>query len=140
TPAQLEIGRAGIVREGNDVQIWALGPWIEDALALADRLAVEKGLSVGVVNPRFVKPLDKSLLAQQAGRARLIVTMEDHSAEGGFGGAVLEALAEMGIRVPVEVVGWPDRFVPHASDIAELRSLCGIDAESIHRRVLARLA
>jgi 1-deoxy-D-xylulose-5-phosphate synthase len=138
-PAKLEIGRAEILRQGTDVQIWALGPFLADATALAESLEKEKGLSVGVVNARFVKPLDTELLASQAAKARLIVTMEDHSAEGGFGSAVLEALAQKGLTVPVEIIGWPDRYVPHASDERTLRKLCGIDFYSIRARVLARL-
>ena len=139
TPSKLEIGKAEVLREGTDVVFWALGPWVADALALAERLASETGLSVGVVNARWAKPLDEALLATQARRAKLLVTMEDHSVEGGFGSAVLEALARKGIPVPVHLVGWPDRFVPHASETEDLRKLFGIDAESVHAALRARL-
>jgi 1-deoxy-D-xylulose-5-phosphate synthase len=137
SPALLEIGKAEVLREGAAVQIWALGPWIADALAEAERLECETGEKVGVVNARFVKPLDTALLAAQAKSAQLIVTMEDHQVSGGFGSAVLEELSRLGLKTPVHTVGWPDRFVPHASDTADLRRACGIDPESVHAGILA---
>ena len=138
-PASVEIGRAQVLREGSDVQFWALGPWVDNALRLAERLERETGLSVGVVNARFVKPLDGALLAAQAKKARLIVTLEDHQAAGGFGSAVLETLAASGITVPTHVVGWPDRYVGHAETTDELRMSCGLDDETIYRGIVGAL-
>ena len=68
---------------------------LAEANRVADRLAAEEKLSVGVVNARFVKPLDRELLLRQAAVASLVVTMEDHVLEGGFGSAVLEAANSM---------------------------------------------
>jgi 1-deoxy-D-xylulose-5-phosphate synthase len=138
-PVKLEIGRAEVLRDGRDVQLWALGPWVEDAERLAERLRVERGIEAGVVNARFVKPLDVELLSKQAREARMIVTLEDHQAGGGFGSAVLEALSAAGIPTPVHVVGWPDRFVPHASNVAELRRQCGLDEASVYAGIVAAL-
>ena len=137
--ATLPIGRAEIVRPGAEVQLWALGPMVADALALADKLAAEDGLSVGVVNARFAKPLDQELLLSQAADARLIVTFEDAVVTGGFGGAVLETLSEAGLATPVERIGWPDTFVGHASSVAELRAAHGLAPEQMLARVRARL-
>jgi 1-deoxy-D-xylulose-5-phosphate synthase len=138
-PAMLELGRAEVLREGREVQFWALGPWVENALRLADRLRAERGIDAGVVNARFVKPLDRELLIKQAREARLIVTLEDHQASGGFGSAVLETLSAAGLHTPVHVVGWPDRFVHHASDAEELRRQCGLGEASIFAGVTALL-
>jgi 1-deoxy-D-xylulose-5-phosphate synthase len=137
-PVALPIGHAEVLREGSNIMIWALGPMIADALALADRLAREEQLSVGVVNARFIKPLDRTLLLSQATVVPLIVTMEDHVLAGGFGSAVLEALQDAECPAAVERIGWPDKFVEHGSSNAILRSAYGLAPDDIHRRVLAR--
>ena len=118
--------------------IWALGSMVQDALALAERLATEENLSVGVVNARFVKPLDKALLLSHAACIPLLVTMEDNVLAGGFGSAVLEALQEADCATAVERIGWPDKFVEHGSNVEILRASYGLSPEDIHRRVLDR--
>ena len=75
-----------------------------------ERLAAS-GVRAGVVNARFVKPLDLALLARQAAGASLFVTLENGAVAGGFGSAVREALAARGLAVPVRAYGWPDAFV-----------------------------
>jgi 1-deoxy-D-xylulose-5-phosphate synthase len=135
-PAALPIGRAEVLREGTDAVIWALGPMVEEACRVADRLAAEEKLSVGVVNARFVKPLDRELLLRQAAVVPLIVTMEDHVATGGFGSAVLEALQEVDSAATVERIGWPDKFIEHGSNVDGLRALHGLSSDAIYRRVL----
>jgi 1-deoxy-D-xylulose-5-phosphate synthase len=137
-PATLEVGRAEVLREGSDIVIWALGPMVADACRIADRLAAEQKLSVGVVNSRFVKPLDRELLLRQAAAAPLIVTMEDHVADGGFGSAVIEALQEAGSTAAVERIGWPDRFIEHGNSVDQLRAANGLSPDDLHRRVLDR--
>jgi 1-deoxy-D-xylulose-5-phosphate synthase len=137
-PAEIEIGRAEILRHGNDIIIWALGPMVRDALELSERLLVDEELSVGVVNARFVKPLDRDLLLQQARSTPLLVTMEDHVLAGGFGSAVLETLQEAGMNTPLERIGWPDRFVEHGSSCEDLRASCGLSVDDCGRRILER--
>ena len=147
-PVALPIGRAEVLREGDHAVIWALGTMVRDALALSDRLAAEDNLSVGVVNARFAKPLDRELLLAHAAKIPLIVTMEDHVLPGGFGSAVLETLqeAESGnhaggrASARVERIGWPDVFVEHGDDVAALRSAHGLSPEAIYRRVRAAVA
>ncbi len=140
TPAVIPVGKAEVLREGSDIVIWALGTMVADALELADRLARENGLSVGVVNARFVKPLDRDLLLAQAAGVPLIVTLEDNVVTGGFGTAVLEALQSCGVDATCEVerLGWPDKFVDHASSVADLRALNGLSPDDLHRRVVER--
>jgi 1-deoxy-D-xylulose-5-phosphate synthase len=137
-PVALPLGQAEVLRDGTQIMIWALGPMIADALALAERLAREEHLSVGVVNARFIKPLDRTLLLRQAAVVPLIVTMEDHVLAGGFGSAVLETLQDAACPTAVERIGWPDKFVEHGSSNAILRSSYGLTPDDIHRRVLAR--
>lgn len=130
-PALIPLGQAEVLRAGTDIQLWALGSMVSDAQALADRLAAATGLSVGVVNARFAKPIDATLLVAQAKAAKLIVTLEDGAVTGGFGTGALEALAEFGVRTPVVRLGWPDRFVGHATDVKTLRAANGLSPEQM---------
>ncbi|MES2692524.1 MAG: 1-deoxy-D-xylulose-5-phosphate synthase [Verrucomicrobiota bacterium] len=137
-PAALPIGHAEVLREGSNLMIWALGSMVQDALKLAERLAKEEHLSVGVVNARFVKPLDRTLLLSHAACIPLLVTMEDHVLAGGFGSAVLEALQDGDCPTAVERIGWPDKFVEHGTSNEILRASYGLAPDDIYRRVLAR--
>ena len=137
-PVALPIGHAEVLREGSNIMIWALGTMVPDALKLAERLSVEENLSVGVVNARFVKPLDRTLLLSHAACIPLLVTMEDHVLAGGFGSAVLEALQDADCAMAVERIGWPDKFVEHGSNVDVLRASYGLSPQDIHRRVLSR--
>jgi 1-deoxy-D-xylulose-5-phosphate synthase len=137
-PATLPVGHAEVLREGSNLMIWALGHMVQDALKLAERLSSEENISVGVVNARFVKPLDRALLLSHAACIPLIVTMEDHVLAGGFGSAVLEALQDAECPTAVERIGWPDKFVEHGTNAELLRAAYGLAPDDIHRRVLAR--
>ncbi len=137
-PATLPVGQAEVLRQGSNIMLWALGPMVQDALKLAARLEAEENLSVGVVNARFVKPLDRTLLLSHAACIPLIVTLEDHVATGGFGSAVLEALQEANCPTAVERLGWPDKFVEHGSSVEILRAAYGLAPDDMYRRVLDR--
>jgi 1-deoxy-D-xylulose-5-phosphate synthase len=137
-PALLPIGKAESLRKGTDIAIWALGPMVAEALLISDHLLLHEGLSVGVVNARFSKPIDRDLLLEQAADVNLLVTMEDHVVSGGFGSAVLEVLQDGGVHVPVERIGWPDEFVDHGNGVEVLRASYGISFEDNCRRVIER--
>jgi 1-deoxy-D-xylulose-5-phosphate synthase len=111
---------------------------VAEAEKLAARLTTELQITVGVVNARFVKPLDRQLLLEQAATAKLIVTLEDHVIAGGFGSAVLEALQEAGSELPVERIGWPDAFVEHGSTVEILRAAHGLAPEDMYQRIARR--
>ena len=138
-PALIPLGRAEVLRPGPDVQFWALGTMVPEAEALAERLAAATGLAVGVVNARFAKPLDAALLVTQAKAAKLIVTLEDGAVTGGFGTGVLETLAEHGVPTPVLRLGWPDRFVGHATDVKTLRAAHGLAPDQMLAAIRAKL-
>jgi 1-deoxy-D-xylulose-5-phosphate synthase len=138
-PEALEVGKAKVLREGDDVWFWALGPWVSESQVLADRLEARDSISAGVVNARFAKPLDLELLASHAASCRLIITMEDHTATGGFGSAVIEALQDLCIQTPVMRIGWPDKFIAHGSSVGELRRANGLDTETLYTRIRLRL-
>jgi len=138
-PALIPLGQAEVIRPGADVQLWALGTMVPEAQALADQLAASTGLSVGVVNARFAKPLDATLLVTQAKAAKLIVTLEDGAVTGGFGTGALETLAEFGVRTPVLRLGWPDRFVGHATDVKTLRAANGLAPDQMLAAIKEKL-
>lgn len=129
-PVELEIGRAEVLKEGSDVQLWALGPWVDDAGEIAGVLDSE-GVSTGVVNTRFVKPLDRELLQAQATHSKLFITLEDHSVTGGLGSAVMEALNDLGREIKVLRVGYPDTFTEHGSSGGDIRKSVGLDRDTI---------
>ena len=133
TPQPLTIGRAKVVREGDEIAIFGLGALLPLAQQLAERLS-ERGYSAAVINPRFVKPLDRDTLLHYARTATAVVTFEDHVLAGGFGSAVLEELELAAILTPVIRIGWPDRFIEHGR-VDELRARYGITVET----ALARL-
>ena len=130
-PAFLKAGKAEVIRQGFDIQFWALGPWVSDAQRLAADFSKQSGLSIGVVNARFAKPLDMDLLENQAKTAKLVVTFEDNVLNGGFGSAVLEGLNKMSRNVPLLRIGWPDQFVDHGSSVNSIRAVNGLDDDSI---------
>jgi 1-deoxy-D-xylulose-5-phosphate synthase len=136
-PETLEIGRAARRQVGQDVDIWAIGSMVADAERLAARLS-EHGISAGVVNARFLKPLDRDALIESAKSASLIVTMEDHTVTGGLGTAVAETLQDEDLYCPVERIGWPDHFIEHGSSVPRLREENGLSAEAILERVTTR--
>jgi 1-deoxy-D-xylulose-5-phosphate synthase len=127
-PQALEIGRAEVVQEGDDFAILGLGGMLPMAKELARRLE-EQGCSAAVINPRFIKPLDRELIARYARRATAVVTFEDHVLMGGFGSVVLELLSEMGLSTPVVRIGWPDRFIEHGK-VDALRARHGVSVEA----------
>lgn len=110
---ELEIGKAELLRDGNDAALIAYGAMVRPALEAAAMLE-EEGVSAAVVNARFAKPLDADLLVELARRTGCIVTLEEHSRMGGFGSAVLELLSEQGLSgVRTRVLGIGDTFIDH---------------------------
>lgn len=136
-PELLEIGKAEVICQGDDVCLIGLGTMFE--MAEKAKLQLEaKGYSVTLINPRWIKPLDVATIAQFAAQSRVVCTLEDHVLHNGFGCAVIEALNDSGVRVPVERIAWPDAFVEHGKPNI-LRELHGITAEDCVRKVLLHL-
>ncbi|HEY5672581.1 MAG TPA: 1-deoxy-D-xylulose-5-phosphate synthase [Malonomonas sp.] len=134
----LEVGKGELLRKGNDALIIAVGVMVNEALEAA-RLLADQGLSIAVVDARFIKPLDTELLLEQAAKVPLVVTAEENALQGGFGSAVLELLAEAGLAVKTLHIGIPDQFVEQGTQ-AELRRQLGIDAEGIVEKVMRSIA
>src|SRR5438874_8215506 len=132
-PAEaLPVGRWEEVRKGTEAVMFATGRMVEVAKEAAERLET-MGLSCGVVNARWIKPVDPRMVAWARG-VNTVVTVEDNVGAGGFGGAVLEALAPTGLAGKVRILALADQFLPHgkASDILREH---GLDAAGVARSV-----
>ena len=126
----LEIGRGEMLSEGRDLSIIAIGSTVYPALEAAETLRLN-GIDAGVINARFVKPLDADLILSSARKTGFIMTVEENALQGGFGSAVLELLYDNGMQdVKVKRLGIPDSFIEHGSQ-AQLRKDVGIDAAGI---------
>ena len=108
----LEIGKAEVVADGTDVALIGLGTMFEMAERTKEILEAQ-GLSVALINPRFIKPLDTAVLETYARKCRVLCTFEDHVMLHGFGAAVIDNLHDAGIHTPVERIAWPDEFIEH---------------------------
>ena len=137
SPSAIEIGKSNRLQSGQDIDIWAVGSMVADAKKLAARLS-EHHIQAGVVNARFVKPLDTKQLNESAKSTSLIVSMEDQVVTGGLGTAIMEALQEAAIACPVQRIGWPDTFIEHGDSVKKLREENNLSSEKILEVVLAR--
>jgi 1-deoxy-D-xylulose-5-phosphate synthase len=126
------IGKGILRRRGRDVAFVAFGSLVAPALAAAE------ALDASVADMRFVKPLDVDLLRELAHSHRLLVTLEENAIAGGAGAGVAEALAGLGIPVPMLHLGLPDVFIEHG-DAQKMLADCGLDAAAIGRAVRQRI-
>ena len=136
-PSLLEIGKAEVVSEGQDVALVGLGAMFE--IAEKAKVELEKhGLSVALINPRWIKPLDAQTLEAQARKVKVVCTLEDHVLMNGFGCGVMELLTSAGIATPVVRIGWPDEFIEHGN-VPVLRANHGLTVENTVATVLKAL-
>ena len=127
---EIPLGKGEVVREGADVAIIALGASVSQSLEAAQRLA-SKGIEAAVVNARFAKPLDRTLITNLANRVKNIVTVEENVLSGGFGEGVNKLLEESGLSdIKVRNIGIPDEFVEHGTQ-STLRAKYGLDTDGI---------
>ncbi|PYL63510.1 MAG: 1-deoxy-D-xylulose-5-phosphate synthase, partial [Verrucomicrobia bacterium] len=136
-PKLLEIGKAEVVQHGRDVAIFGLGNMFEVAEEAVRKLE-EKGISVALINPRWIKPLDTGTLEFFARGVEVVCTIEDHVLFNGFGCSVMEHLHSQRINTPVVRIGWPDEFIEHGT-IPILRKKHGITADALVEKVLPLL-
>ena len=124
------LGTAELLRDGNDVLLLPLGTLVRQTLEAAERLE-QVGISAAVINPRFVKPLDRALIPEVARRVGRVLTVEEHMLAGGFGSAVLELFEELRLgRIQVARLGIPDVLVEQGSQ-AGVRARFGLTVEGI---------
>lgn len=139
TPMQpVEIGRGRKVRSGSDVAVLSLGTVLDDVFQATEQLDLA-GHTAAVFDMIFAKPLDEQILEEVAAMGCPIVTVEDGAASGGFGSAVAEWMAVRGVKAPVIRLGIPDKFVTQGT-VAQLKALCGFDADGIFRALSRAVA
>ena len=133
----LPIGKAEVLRTGKDVCFWAIGSMVQTALDAAELLEAQ-GISAGVVNMRFAKPLDVELLREHAQSYGKIITLEEGVLAGGVGSAILEELNENKQleQCDVRCFGIPDEFVMHGDKKLLFRDL-GLDTPTIAAKAAA---
>ena len=137
SPRLLEVGKAEVVQHGRDVAIFGLGNMFEVAQHAA-KLLEERGVSVALINPRWIKPIDTGTLEFFARSVEVVATLEDHVLHNGFGCAVMEHLHSKMIHTPVVRIGWPDHFIEHGT-IPILRKKHGLTAEALVEKVMPLL-
>ena len=144
-PRVIPVGRGEVLREGRDLLFVGFGPIVARAVGAADMLAAE-GWSVGVINARYARPMDRQLILDQARGKRMLVTFEESVVTGGFGSGVLELVEEARLADPayrdvaVRILGIPgERFVDHRS-VADLRRVLRLDATGLAEQVREALA
>ena len=120
-----------------DVLFVGIGYAVQSAIE-AQKLVRAEGLTTGLINARFAKPLDENLLLQWINQSQLIVTVEENTCLGGFGSSILELLAKHHLRKDVLVIGMPDQFIDHATPKTQ-RELVMLDADGIARQVFEKL-
>jgi 1-deoxy-D-xylulose-5-phosphate synthase len=139
-PVVLPVGQGETLRDGRDLLFVGFGPIVMRAMEVASALEAD-GWSVGVINARFAKPLDRQLILDTARGKRLVVTFEESVVSGGFGSGILELIEEARLAdpayrdVPVRAIGIPgDRFVDHGS-VADLRRMLRLDTSGLTEQV-----
>ncbi len=140
TPEVIPVGRGEVLREGRDLLFVGFGPIVARAMEAATALEAE-GWSIGVINARFARPLDRQLILDQARGKKMLVTFEESVVTGGFGSGVLELVEEARLADPayrdlaVRILGIPgERFVDHGS-VADLRRVLRLDAQGLAEQI-----
>jgi len=133
----LEIGKGEILRHGDDLLLLGYGTMVYPALQTAEILS-EHGIEATVVNSRFSKPLDTEMILTLAEKIGRVVTLEEGCVSGGFGSAVVEALLDRDVVVPVKRIGIPDVLVDHAQP-HESKADLGLSSSQIADRILLML-
>jgi 1-deoxy-D-xylulose-5-phosphate synthase len=144
-PRVIPVGQGEVLREGSDLLFVGFGPVVARAMEAAAALAAD-GWSIGVINARFARPLDRQLILDQARGKRLLVTFEESVERGGFGSGVLELIEEARVGDPVfrdvavRLIGIPgERFVDPGS-VADLRRALRLDSAGLVEQVRETLA
>jgi 1-deoxy-D-xylulose-5-phosphate synthase len=129
-PAAVELGRAEVYRFGHDGNFLAFGALFPTCVKAAAALR-EDGLDVGVINARFVKPLDTGILLKALNESGFVITVEENTLMGGFGSAVLEAANQAGARTDhVRCLGIPDQYIEHG-ERGDLLADLGLDVDGL---------
>ena len=135
---QIELGKAELLKDGEDITIIAIGKMVARAMKIAEKL--QKGdIKATVINSRFLKPLDKEKIKESVIKTKIVVTVEDGTIINGLATAVSEVIAENGIKdKKILNYAYPDKFIQHGS-VAELEKIYGLDEEKIYNDILKEM-
>ena len=128
----IKLGKSKTLISGKKIAILAFGPVLNNCIDIAN------DLNATLVDMRFIKPIDESIIKQLSKTHDLIVTVEDNTICGGAGSAVLEILSKNKIVMPTLILGIPDKFVDHGSQ-EEIYKQCGLDKNSIFNKIVKSL-
>ncbi len=133
---ELSIGRGELLRDGEEMVIFAIGSMVIPSLKAANILEKDFGLSAAVINARFVKPIDEELIYKWAKRTRRVLTVEENVLNGGFGSSIIEYLSATDLTdIKIDRLGIPDKFIEHGARNILLEKL-SLDTEGIIKRAL----
>ena len=134
---QIPLGKAEILKEGKDISIFACGPHLYTALSVAKELEEKEGLSVEVIDVRFLKPLDENTLLNSIQKTKKALVIEENTCIGGLFSAVSELIVEKtDFPVKLKKIALPDKFIEHG-DLPTLRKVYGFDKEHIKKCLLS---
>lgn len=136
TDFDFTIGKANVLREGNDVAIIATGTMVYESLKAAELLSTHN-ISTMVVDMHTIKPIDSNLIRRICNTVKLISTVEEHSVIGGLGSAIAEYKTTLKNAPPQLLLGWPDNY-GHAGEYADLLKHVGLTAEKIANQILLK--
>ena len=135
---QIELGKAELLKDGEDITIIAIGKMVARAMKIAEKLQKED-IKAAVINSRFLKPLDKEKIKESVIKTKIVVTVEDGTIINGLATAVSEVIAENGIKdKKILNYAYPDKFIQHGS-VAELEKIYGLDEEKIYNDILKEM-
>lgn len=134
TPAPVQLGQAEVLSWGRDGTLIAFGSLLSHCVKAAERVRAD-GLDIGVINARFLKPLDRVTLLRAVRESPFVVAVEESSLLGGFGSALLELACDAGVRTDhIRRLGIPDEFVEHAERAEQIAAM-GLDVDGIVRTI-----
>lgn len=136
--APIELGKAEWIYEESDIALFAVGSMVKTAVEVRERLK-QQGYQVSLINARFVKPIDREAVWKACEGHRLIVTMEENVACGGYGEKVLTCISEKGLDNQFLNISIPDAYIEHGN-VALLKKEIGLDAESITERICKKMS
>lgn len=135
--APIEMGKAEALYVEGDICLMAVGSMVKTAEAVREKLHAA-GFKCSLINARFVKPIDENAVAFAAKNHKLVVTMEENVASGGYGEKVREYFDSLSADCSLINIAIPDEYVEHGN-VELLKKEVGIDAESITDRILAQI-
>ena len=131
--SKIELGKAELINEGNDLTIAAIGKMADTAVKVKDILR-QKDIEAEVINVRFLKPIDEKAIIESINKTNKVITIEDNLLKGGLSDTILELVNKNKLNVHVQSFGYNDMFIQQGT-VEELEKKFGLDAESIAEKI-----